>query len=322
MQQYLGTHLFEGYREDIRRRQCAALGIDGNTIEGFQGIDEIVLQRLEGCLLLLEMCAGHLGCEAEAGDARDIMGSGTHVLLLTTTIDQRAQTDLLVLIKEADPLRAMQLMTGYRHHIDMLQLRTKRDLAIGLDRIRREPGIRIALLHDTTDLLDRLDRTHLVVHRHNRHQDGIRTDRRTKIIEGNVPLLIHRKIGHFVAKLHEHIERAIDRRMLERRGDDVLSLLPLRHRRTENHSIVRLRAAGGEEDLLRLHLQGRRHLLTRMAEILLRIEALRVLRGRISVILGQGLHHQLHDLRIWLRRRGIIKINFSHVYFLSFYKKP
>ena len=184
------------------------------------------------------MCAGHLGGETEAGDARNIMRSGAHILLLTATINQRAQADLLVLIEEADSLRAMQLMTGYRHHIDMLQLRTKWNLAIGLDRIRMEPCIRITLLHDTSDLLDRLDRTHLVVHGHDRHQDGIRTDRRAKIIEGNMSLRIHRKIGHLVAELDEHIQRTVDRRMLERGRDDMLSLLSLRHRRSENHGIV------------------------------------------------------------------------------------
>lgn len=228
------------------------------------------------------ICIDHLRRETKPRDTRNIMGTGTSVLLLPAAIDERLNVHVLIDIQEPDTLRTMNLMPRNRQHIDILLLRPNGQLSIGLNRIRMHIRFRINRLHELPDLLNRLNCAHLVVHLHDRHKNRILPDCLPKILETDVPLTVDRQKCHFEPELLlKHLKRPVHRGMLHLRCDDMLSKPVSRKRRPENGCIVRLRTARCEYDLPRLHLQRLRDLLPRCPEILLCIEPLLVLRARI-----------------------------------------
>ena len=77
-------------------------------------------------------------------------------------------------VKEADSFRSVNLMTAGTEHINIALIHIDRDLAKCLYGICVEQNP--IFFCDASNLLDRLDRSDLIVCKHNGNQDRIRTD--------------------------------------------------------------------------------------------------------------------------------------------------
>ena len=105
----------------------------------------------------------------------------------------------------------------------------------------------------------------------------------------------------------ERLGGAHDRRVLERADDDVAP--PGRARGAENAQRVGLGAATGEDDLLRLDVERRRHLGPRAFERAGGRRARRVRRRRIGVVRPGRLGHRLDHLVVGPRRGGVVQVD-------------
>ena len=113
---------------------------------------------------------------------------------------------------------------------------------------------RLFLLDDLRDLLDRLHSADLVVHIHDGHQDRIVADRLAECIQGDMSVVVDRKVGHAETKFFKKCCRIVDGRMFHAGGNDVVSGALVCKRRADQSHVVGLRSAGGKEDLLVLYL--------------------------------------------------------------------
>ena len=171
-------------------------------------------------------------------DSGNIVGSGTHILLLSASIDHGSQADLLIHVKESNSLRSVNLVTGYREHIDILLLGTYGQFSVGLDCICVEPGVGITYLNQLSYFFHRLYGTDLIVHMHDGNKDGIMSYGSSQVIEIYMSFTVYRKISDLVSKFCQCIQRLVDGCMLNLGRYDVHSLLTLCKSRSEDGCIV------------------------------------------------------------------------------------
>ncbi len=190
-------------------------------------------------------------------------------------MDQRleAHARLAPDIERAHALRPVDLVAGDRQQVDVHRIDVERDLA---DRLRRV-GVEVdlALAADLADLGQRLDHADLVVHRHHRHDAGVRADRGLQLLEVDEAVLLDRQIGDleaFQLQVAAGIQHAL---MLGHHGDDVVLLALVEMRDALEREVVRFGRAGGEDDLLLVRADDRRDLSARLLHRLLRLPSRR-----------------------------------------------
>ena len=184
-------------------------------------------------------------------------------------------------------------MAADRKQVNTLLFRTDHIFSVCLNGIHMVQRRRILCLDDPGDFLYRLHSAHLIVYIHGRNQNGIRTDCLFKFLQADVPVMVYRKNGHFKAKLFQHAQRIVYRRMLNCRADDMLTGSLICPCRTDQSHIVGLRAAGGKQDFLFLYLHAVRDDFSCLADILLCFHALAVLGSRIAIVLCHCFYHNI-----------------------------
>ena len=98
--------------------------------------------------------------------------------------------------------------------------------------------------------LERLNRADLVVGEHDRDEDRLVSDRALDVRRVDATVATDRQVRHAEAVLLEALARVENRLVLRDGGDDVVALVLVELGDALEREVVRLRRAGGEDDLL------------------------------------------------------------------------
>ena len=148
----------------------------------------------------------------------------------------------------------------------------------------------------------------LIVHQHHGHQDGVLSDRREDLFRRNAAGAVGLHQGDLIAFLLQGLEALKDGAVLHGGGNDVLAHPAVLPEGGANGPVVPLGAAGGEEKLLGLGPQGRRH---RGAAVLHQVPgrpAQGILGGGVAEILGQYCRHHFRHRDGYRGGGGVIQI--------------
>ena len=228
--------------------------------------------------------------------------------LLGPTLLLRQDVGPVPQVERADPLRALELMGGDRQHVGAERLDVDVDVRRRLDGIDSEQHVAMGP-HAATDLGDRLDRPDLVVGEHDRDEDRLVVDRSVELVRIDSPITIDRQLDDLEAEPLEIAERVADGMVLDRRGDDSMPAGLAGPSGAFEGEVVRLRAAGREDDLARLGVEARRHALVCLVEGGPRLSPERVRAGRVAELLREEGQHRVECLGPERRRRGVVEVD-------------
>ena len=190
-----------------------------------------------------------------AHDGGDVLGTGPLVPLLCAAPDERLQRQPLPGIQRADALGPVELVRGEGEQVDLLRLHVDEQMPRSLHRVGVEEH---ALLPaNRADLRNGLDGADLVVGVHDGHQAGILADGLCHLLRGDQAAAVHIQQCHVIALLFQLLQGVQHSVVLKGGGDDVL-LAPARAQGSggQDGLVVRLAAAGGEDDLPRVAAQA------------------------------------------------------------------
>ena len=183
---------------------------------------------------------------------------------------------------------------------------------IELDLARDLHGIGVAehtlAAADGCNLGDREQHAGLVVGVHARNDRGIGPDRFLQTMNVERTVALHRKIGHIETPALQEVAVVHVRRVFDGGGDHVL-LARIHHQGAVDRRVVRLGAAAREGDFLRIGIQQRRHLLTRLLHMPVHLGAKSVGAGGVAPEVRQEREHRFHDFGGDARGRVVIEIN-------------
>src|SRR5437870_5342197 len=155
----------------------------------------------------------------------DVFGTSTTARFMPSTVDQRFQRAAGAHVQRPNALGGIELMTSDGQKIDAKLIDERGDFADGLRRVRmRQHAMRTS---DTADLGNGLERTYLIVGVHNTNQDGLGRDGFTDIIRVNHPCPIYWEIRHLQTLLFQETAGVDRGRVLDRRGDNVITSVPV-----------------------------------------------------------------------------------------------
>ncbi len=159
------------------------------------------------------------------------------------------------------------------------------------------------------DVGDRLDRADLVVGEHDRDQDRAVGEGRLELVRIHAPVAVDRQLHDLEAELLEMAERVADGVVLDGGGHDPVAVRLAGPGRALEREVVRLRAAGREDDLAWLGVEARRDPLVRLVQRRARRAPERVGRRRIAERLRQVRQHRVEDLAPERGRRRVVEID-------------
>ena len=139
-------------------------------------------------------------------------------------------------------------MRPERHEIRPQRLDIEVDVRRRLDRVDVERDA-LARPDPRRDLGDRLERPDLVVGEHHGDEDRLVVERRLELVGVDAPVPIDRQLDDLEAELLEVAQRVPDRVMLDRRRHDPVAVRLAGPRGALQREVVRLGAAGREDDL-------------------------------------------------------------------------
>ena len=154
-------------------------------------------------------------------------------------------------VQRADALGPLELVRPERHEVRAERLDVEVDVRRGLDGVDVQQEA-LARPHAGGDLGDRLDRADLVVGEHDRDQDRLVVERRLELVGVDPAVAIDRQLDDLEAELLEVAEGVADGVMLDRRGHDPVAAALAGPGRALEREVVRLGAAGREDDLASL----------------------------------------------------------------------
>ncbi len=149
----------------------------------------------------------------------------------------------------------MNFMSADGKQIDFHPLRVNEELSVALHRIHMKQDVFSIVLNQTSDLLDRLQRSDFIVDIHDRNKDRILAERLFQIGKANSAAFIHIQISHAKALLLQISHRLQNGRMLNFCRDQMHARPAVRHRAADNRQIIRFRTPRRKQELLFLHLE-------------------------------------------------------------------
>ena len=161
-------------------------------------------------------------------------------------------------------------------------------------------------------VLDRLDRTDLVVGVHDADEDRARRDRPAKVVGVNPARTVNGQIGHPRAQAFEKPARFDDRWMLDLRGDDVIALVAKRKEHALEGKVICLATAARENDLVVVATEQSRHLAARRLKRGFRRGRGPMPARRIAVMILKKRTHHRGDRGIDGRACVVVEINRAH----------
>mmetsp|Transcript_40877 Transcript_40877/g.108166 ORF Transcript_40877/g.108166 Transcript_40877/m.108166 type:complete len:254 (-) Transcript_40877:75-836(-) len=208
-------------------------------------------------------------------------------------------------VERSDALGAVELVRRDGEQVDLQRIDVDGHLADGLRRVHVEEDLFLAA--KLADFGDGLDHANLVVCVHHRDQRRLRPNRRLERLEVDEAVCAHRQVGHVEALLLQPAARVEHALVLSDGRDDVVLLWMVELRHALDRHVVRLGGARGEDDLLRVGADERRHLLARRVDHLRRLPPVRVrLRVRVAVHACHVWEHRIERARI--QRSGRLRI--------------
>src|SRR5450830_98389 len=278
-------------------------------VQLFQMLDllvEAIAQGLDPQVLGSHVFLGHTERFAHADDLVGRQGAGTHAALVTAAVHGRfkANTRLAADVQRADAFRTVGLVGREGHQVDFQLLQVDVDLAGGLGAVDMEQhAARAGQLADGSDVVDGAD---LVVHVHERNQDGVVAQGGFNHGRGDQAIFTGLDVGDFETFALQLAHGVEDRLVFDLAGDQVLALGAVEMRDPLDRQVVGLGGTGGPDDFTRVGIDQVGHLATSVFHGLFGFPAEHVGTGRrvteVSVD-QQAFTHLLGDTRINRGRR-------------------
>ena len=177
---------------------------------------------LQSSGFLTEFFSGNLCRCAESYNARDILGRGAQAALLAAAKHDRRKPSFLPHVQGANTFGTMQLVCREREQINLQASDVERDFASGLHCVGVEQDS--MQLGQVGEFLDRLDRAHDVVCRHDRDQSDVRLRRAKQAVGTNQAIGINREERDLCSAAGEKLAGFENRSVLDCTGDDVAGI--------------------------------------------------------------------------------------------------
>jgi uncharacterized radical SAM protein YgiQ len=286
------------------------LGI-GNFFQ--HGPNDPVAQRFNVGGPLLGFRRSQAECLCQTHDVGHIVRTGTQTSFLPAAGLLGQDRHPLADVKHPDPLRSVEFVRAERKQVNAQMVHIQVEIRACLDRIRMEgnPGG----VTQPGDFRDRVDRTDLVVGIHHRGDRRLAAQGASHAFGTDAPGLVDRQpLDLETMPGSQLFRRPADRGMLAAVGHDPFHLphsAPRKCRATQGQ-VVRLRTAGGENDLLRQAVQDLRHGLARRLNGSLGFLSVTVDGRGVAKILIEVGQHRRHHAPVDRGRGGVIKVNFIH----------
>src|SRR5580693_2349217 len=189
---------------------------------------------------------------AQPNDAGDVERAGAHAALVASAVDDGGNLYPRILaanIQGADAFRAVHLMGGDRHDIDVLLVHIDGNLSDSLRGVSVEDDA--ALAAELADFRDGLHYSDFVVRGHDGDQDGFVIHGALEFFKIDQAIFLNGQVSHAVAVFLEALAGVEHGFVLGDRGDDVVALLTVHLGYAFDGEVVALGCARGEDDFLR-----------------------------------------------------------------------
>ena len=159
------------------------------------------------------------------------------------------------------------------------------------------------------DVVDGLDRAHLVVGEHDRDQGRAVGDRGVELVGIDAPVAVDGQLDDLEPELLEVAQRVPDRVVLDGRGHDAMAVGLAGPGRALQGEVAGLGAARREHDLAPLGVQAAGDPLVRLVEAGARRPAEPVRRARVAERVRQVRQHRVEDLTPERGRGGVVEVD-------------
>src|SRR2546427_2473207 len=295
---------------EVVRNAPLEVAVDVHLLDVLDAVQQPVAQRAHVPVVSRHLELGEARRLAEADDLVRRQRAGAKAALVAAAVDLRldAHARLAAHVERADAFRAVDLVRGDREQVGLEFLQVDVDPARALHRVAMEDDAFAAA--DLGDLPHRVDDADLVIHHHDRSQDGVRTDRRLEFLQADDAVFLDLEVGGLEPLALELADRVQHRLVLGLLRDDVLALGLVEVGRALDGEIVALGRARRPHDLLRVGVEQRSDMAARLLDRRLGLpaESVRAARG-IAEILREVRNHLLGDAAIDRSRRRIVKVD-------------
>ena len=252
---------------------------------------------------------------AEANDACGIFGAGPAAPLLRTAHYMGGKSYAPADIQRTHALWPVELMGGERQHVYIHGLYVYGHMAYRLYCVRVEEHA-LFLTHFAY-LGNGHYGSHLVVCKHYGYQYGIVPDGVFYLLRRYHAVFIHGKIGHLAAMFFKVFAGMKYCVVLDICSYYVISLALVALGNAQQHGVVALCAAAGEDYLIQLCVEGLGKLLAGFVHSRLCLPPEGMHAGGVAVYVGKVRHHLLQNFRCKGRCGCVVHIYSSHVSFSS-----
>ena len=206
-------------------------------------------------------------------------------------------------------------MGGQAHQVHTPAHRVAGDLQKALHRIAVQQGAAVFLPQQAGHLLHREDAAGFVVHQHHAHQHRVLPQGLGHLLRRHMAGFVRGQVRHLVPLLLQQLTRLQHGAVLHGGGDDVPPGVAALPHGGGDGPVVRLRAAGGEVQVLRPAPQGPGDNGPALLHQSLGLPAQGILGGGVAELLRQ---HLIHGVRHGPgHRRGGCVIQINHMRFLT-----
>src|SRR5215204_2863035 len=235
----------------------------GMTVER-NAVAEAVLKRAPEAVANLAHAlhggeiAGELAGSSQSDRKQCAFRSRAAPGLVTRSVYQRLKRHAPAHEQGTHAFWPIELVARDRQKIDAQPLYVSRHLAERLCGVGMKEDTMLS--HYPAQFRDRLNRSDLVVRMHDAGEDRSRRDGAPELARIDTPKSVNREIGHRRSERLQEAARGESGRMLDRAGDDVISLAPQGEERALDGEVVGFAAAACEYDLIHVAVEKRSHL--------------------------------------------------------------
>jgi seryl-tRNA synthetase len=291
----------------------AVLATTVNAHAGLGGVDEMlkaVAHGVEaGLRAVVEMLAGEFRRRSEADDAGNVLGAAAALSFLPAADEQWRKARTTADVKRPDALRRVKLVPAEAEEIDGHRVDREVDLPNGLNRVRMHQGS--GRMSDLDNLAHRRDDSGLVVRPHDgdeRRSAGL--NKMAQGIEIDAAIGMHWRTKD-VAALIFPAPRGFGHSGVLGAGDHEIGFVRPEGTDGGMHGIDGLRAAAGEDDLVRSGPDERRDLLSGPLHRVSGGAAAGVACRRIGKVIPEERQHRLQHG--WIDLRGGVGVQIDHM---------
>ena len=286
--------------------------VDVQLFQTINLLKETITQRQDALVFLNHLFFGNAESLAHAHTLVSSQGTGTHAALMTATVGLGFQTHARLAAHEqrTDTFGAVGFVRREGHQINFQRFQIDRHLARGLCGINVEKhATRTGQLTERSNIVNRAD---LIIDVHDRHQNGVFTQRSFNQRRRNQTVFARLKISHlkaFTLKLAHGVEH---RFVLDLRGNQVLAFTLVEVGNAFDRQVVGLGGTRGPDNFTRIGIDQLSYLTTGILYRFFSLPAKHMgARGRIAEVTvnQQAFTHFLRNTRINRRGGGIIEVN-------------